>query len=541
MGSAFGTLPREEYLARARKFSLEQSRQNVQNNPNVPNFGFDADNIVALQNTVYVEGVRPRQTYVYRPGGIDIGPVIFNDFNKLYMMMNQNTKMCIETTIIMDDSITSNIVISPPDNAQHDVNYYFLNLCTLQGYKESANSRTSVTIGDNCCLLNLHGLNKINLNLGTANANAVPKVNFERLPIINRKYNANNNFNNLSITYSNNLTFTMSNSSILAPTNITNNSIYVKISNHLSEFKMQLILQNESTILKTTDDYAYISIGRNDIDLSISINTNSKIDNSVFYANDDETENIVITAISDNVQNLIVPPLIHSDNITFNSNVSTAANNMLYDTSSTIVPSPAIPNAVTIKEQIDAIVALTGSNIFSNLVVKRDSDPQIFSASTANNSVDIDSNTTNINSNTTNINSSTISIGTGNNNDNATIHSNTTNINSSTIGIGTGNDNDNTTVYSKNIVIGTGNGDATNIFSNDLIVGTGVGGTTAIKSAAIGFYGTTPGSQPVALGNTNANSPGSNGAVYCDTTFGTGNWTITDVVNALQSIGLLKQ
>lgn len=538
--SALGSLSEQEYHARATKFSLDQSIKNVQNNPNIPNFGKDdiGANIVALQNTVYVEGVRPRQTYVYRPGGIDVGPVIFNDFSKLYEMMNQNAIMCIETTIVMDDSITSNIVISPPSDDTSGYYPYFLNLCTLQGYKESQNLRTSVTIGDKCCLINLHGLDKIDLNLGTVNT--FPKVNFERNPIMNQ-ININGNIN-LSITDNNNLTFTMSNSSILAPTNITDNSNYIKFYNQLDEFRMHLILQNESTIPKTNNDYAYISVGRNDINLSISINTNSKIDNSVFYANDDSTSNIVITAISDNVQNLIVPPLTYSDNIAFNSSVLTTANNILYDTSSTLVPSPAISGAVTIKEQIDAIVELTGNDTFTNLIVKQGVNPSIFSASTTNNSVDIDSNTTNINS-------GTIGIGTGNNYDNTTINSNTTNVNSNTtninsgtIGIGTGNNNDNTTIYSHAIVIGTGNNyDTTTIYSTDLVVGTGTGGTTAIKSAAIGFYGATPSAQPVASGNTNTNVAGSSGVVYCDTTFGTGNWTIADVVNALQSIGLLKQ
>jgi hypothetical protein len=61
------------------------------------------------------------------------------------------------------------------------------------------------------------------------------------------------------------------------------------------------------------------------------------------------------------------------------------------------------------------------------------------------------------------------------------------------------------------------------IYSNNLVVGTGIGGIIAIKYAAIGFYRATPSAQPVVSENTTLNVFGSSNAVFCDTTFSTGN------------------
>ena len=92
--------------------------------------------------------------------------------------------------------------------------------------------------------------------------------------------------------------------------------------------------------------------------------------------------------------------------------------------------------------------------------------------------------------------------------------------------------NDNTTSPS-NVVVISGNG-ATLSVSNDPLSVANIG------AQSVGFFGNTPISKPTSSGSAAYTPNSSLNVVYAESRFGTGNWTITDIANALQSLGLLS-
>lgn len=91
---------------------------------------------------------------------------------------------------------------------------------------------------------------------------------------------------------------------------------------------------------------------------------------------------------------------------------------------------------------------------------------------------------------------------------------------------------DNTTSPS-NVVVISGNG-ATLSVSNDPLSVANIG------AQSVGFFGNTPISKPTSSGSAAYTPNASVNVVYAESRFGTGNWTITDIANALQSLGLLS-
>lgn len=398
--------------------TYEKIQDNVNSNSNIPNVLQNTDiNVSLLQQAVFVEGVRPRQTYVYRPGSTDTGPVVFGEFDELYKMASPNINSNILTTVIMDDTLKQIVF-----NKQ-----YNMKLFVLQGYKYNDLTHVKVSIGPTGQLVNLSGLNGIDLFLDNSMTHTSLLYTATNAPMTQHS-----------------LTMEFAHLKGLTTAIITANSPCIDVEANVF---LQIILKLKSIVPTiprmihivnsniTIDGQAYIRLNGGSI-LNVYVGFNASIHKSVCYASVG-LNNVFISC--DSTTEFVVPHLSYPTNINFRSNVLAKAANSFYAQSSAIVPSPFITGVVTIKEQMDAM-----------------------------NSLQVD---------------------------NTSLPFNTLNV-------------------------------------------SGAASSANINATDIGFYGATPIAQQMPSGNTTLNAVGSSNPIYSDTTFGSG-WTITDVVNALQSIGLL--
>lgn len=442
--------------------AYEKQQENVNANPIVPNVAHDTDlNVSLLQQAVFVEGVRPRQTYVYRPGSKETGPIVFGDFDELYKLALPNINMNIATTIVMDDSL-ENIVL----NKTYNMAFF-----TFQGYKNDIFSHIKVTIGPNGQLINLVGLIQIDLYLDdsmTHTSLLYTTTNSRKARVFDMSYS---NLRGLTIA------------------NITQNSPCIDVQ---AGTILQLNLQWNSQFMSIpqmnfgipNDGFGYLRLnggsGSGNTKVNISTIFNSSIHKSVFYAS--AGPNFIFEK-SDSNSNPIIPPLTYPTNINFQPTFLSKASNILYNSNSAVVPSPAIANAVTVKEQIDAMANSQVDNTthpFTKLVVQNNPNPAILVADSSNNNVDVGTN-----------------------------------------GVGT------TTIASYDVVIGTSANGTTTMKSYDTEIGMSAFGITTLKSgtvnvgdssSSIGFYGVPAVARQNASGFT----------------------TVADIVTALQNLGLFS-
>jgi hypothetical protein len=507
-------------------------------------------NVKLLQQAVFAEGVRPHQHYVYRPGSTESGPNVYNNFDDLYKMALVNVSADVMTIAVMDDSLQP-IVLNK---------VYDMHLFTLQGYKYSVASHTAVTIGSAGQLINLSGLIGVDLVLNDSMAHTSLRYT-----------SAVGTIRTLKMSYSNVVGLTAA--------NITDNSPCIDIDAGVSfqilldwGSKMPSIPQmvNVNDPFLPDNGFGYIrlngSAGPDNTLFIASAVLGSSFRKAVLYAN--VGTNTVLTFVDSTSDPIDV--LSHPANIAFTSSLLAKASDTLYGATSDVVLAPAIPNNVTVKEQMDAMHALQVDNTsypFHKLVVQNSPAPALLVADTGSNNVDVGvsgSGTTTINSatvdvgvsagGTTTVKSDVVDIGTSasgtttvksNIVDIGTSASGTTTVKSDVVDIGT-SASGTTTVKSNTVDIGTSASGTTTVKSNVVDIGTSASGATTVKSGTvnvgdgssnIGFYGASAIIKPTTSTTAAAFVANTSGIADDSATFG--GYTIGQVVAALKNLGLL--
>ena len=322
-------------------------------------------NVKLLQQAVFAEGVRPHQHYVYRPGSTESGPNVYNNFDDLYKMALVNVSADVMTIAVMDDSLQP-IVLNK---------VYDMHLFTLQGYKYSVVSHTAVTIGSAGQLINLSGLIGVDLVLN----DSMTHTSLRYTP-------AAGTIRTLKMSYSNVVGLTAA--------NITDNSPCIDIDAGVSFLILLDLNSNMPSIPQMVNvndpflpdnGFGYMrlngSAGPDNTFLIASAVLASSFRKAVLYANvGTNTVSTFVDSTSDPID-----VLSHPANIAFTSSLIAKASDTLYGATSDIVSVPAIPNNVTVKEQMDAMHALQVDNTsypFHKLVVQNSPAPALLVADT---------------------------------------------------------------------------------------------------------------------------------------------------------------
>lgn len=470
-------------------------------------FGTEID-LGILKQKVLGEGVRPRETFVYRPGGNDIGPVVYNNFDDLHVAIEQNKSSDVATTIVLDNSHAPIIF-----DKQYDLSF-----CTLEGFRRSIADKLDVEIGANGTLHNLAGLYGINLKLHDSPTHT--SLNFRPVS------------GHCSL-------FTMTASQLSGLTNATivTNSNCVNIE---QETRLYVLLQLGSNIPSISQmegslsgsDNGYIKLNGvtsntpNEINLFVSCINGGSFHESVLYS--DSLPSGVVNGVSTFTDSTSsIKAFTHPTNVAVeNRNMTSMASNIMYDVTSPLVPTPANPSGVTVKEEIDALVTLVQSNIgaIDNLTVNNTS--HLIGPVTADSTLTV---------NSTSTFNDFVSIVSG-----ARVFGQLE-VDNGAILLGVVNTNSNVDVGGHLGVGGTSTlaGDVHLLSSLTVDYNTNLSNNIKTTSTQLGFYNQPTITRPSPSAHDTTYAAGTGSVVHNDSQFGIGGWTITDVVLALERLGLL--
>jgi len=284
------------------------------------------NNVSVKEMITAIKEKLPQSTiqFVYRPNGLNVSPYRFNNWTDLMAVTSAFIGGGLNISIVMDDT---DVPVTIPSGVWN------LKNVSLIGKQDAIATRTDVTLDAGCELVDVLNVRSVNINLQNAT------------PLMMTFTNQANQFNMWGSSFG-------GLSGIVVPSN----SINIQSPN------FHLKMEFGSGITKTTQqgnasDIPYFNIisGGNMI---VSVINGSVLDQEAIYS----------TSGPNNLSCYFDPScqafgtLSNPANITLTSGYGYQASKIFYSSSSTLVPTPALPSNVTVQEQTSALEALQSDN-----------------------------------------------------------------------------------------------------------------------------------------------------------------------------------